>query len=367
MLKKCLIQTSLFVFLLFLLEINPVQAKKAIDFTLKDLDGNTIKLSDYLQKDIILINFWATWFIPCNKELPHLQKTYDQYKAKGLRMFAISIDSSESVALVKTFISRYKYTFPVLLDTETRVVDLYNPRVIVPYTILIDKAGEIAYVHQGYSPGDENDLEEKIAELLKPKEIGEPKELSYHLNEAFLNRYFSDEDYVNRIREGRRSQVINQIDLSLTKGQYLFGIRFDSNLDFSSLKEEFSLAKRFFEFNTKNINLRVRDFYYSIGRSLVLSVLKTFEEEGLEYVIHYHLSLIRDMRCHADDELQLIHPLNLRPIFAALANSSAFSHIKGEKIEGQCRSYYVFADSFCSMVTYDPDLTVDVEAGMKIL
>jgi len=284
-LKKRFSKAFLFIFLITFLGKIPAKAQRAIDFTLKDLDGNPAKLSDYYNKNVILIDFWATWCVPCIKELPHFQKFYDRYKEKGLKILSISVDGPETVALVKTFVKRYKYSFPVLLDTESKVVALYNPRVILPYTILIDREGNINYVHQGYSPGDENFLEQKIIELLRPKEIGKLKKFSYHLDEAFLNRNFSDKDYVDQVREGRTSQIINQLDLSLTGGDYLLGLRFDSYLDFSPLKERFTLAKRFFEVNKKKFSLRVGDFYYSSGRGLTLSLLKTFEKEGLEYII----------------------------------------------------------------------------------
>ncbi|NIO49719.1 MAG: redoxin domain-containing protein [Candidatus Aminicenantes bacterium] len=283
--KKRFSKAFLFIFLITFLGIIPAKAQRAIDFALNDLDGNLIKLSDYYHKNVILIDFWATWCVPCIKELPHFQKFYDRYKEKGLRIFSISVDGPETVALVKTFVKRYRYSFPVLLDTESRVVALYNPRVILPYSILIDREGNINYVHQGYSPGDENFLEQKIIKLLKPKEIGKLKKFSYHINEAFLSRNFSDKDYVDQVREGRTSQIINQLDLSLTGGDYLLGLRFDSYLDFSPLKEKFALAKRFFELNNEKLSLRVGDFYYSSGRGLALSVLKTFEKEGLEYII----------------------------------------------------------------------------------
>jgi len=284
-LKKRFGKAFLFIFLIIFLGIIPAKAQRAIDFTLKDLDGNITKLNDYYHKNVILLDFWATWCVPCIKELPHFQKFYDKYTEKGLKVFSISVDGPETVALVKTFMKRYKYSFPVLLDTESRVVALYNPRVILPYTILIDREGNINYVHQGYSPGDENFLEQKIIELLKPKAIGKLKKFSYHLNEAFLNRNFFDKDYVDQEREGRTSQIINLLDLSLTGGDYLLGIRFDSYLDFSPLTEKFSLTKRFFEVNKKKFSLRVGDFYYSSGRGLTLSVLKTFEKEGLEHII----------------------------------------------------------------------------------
>lgn len=275
----------LFSFLLIFSGLIPVKAQKAIDFTLKDLDGNQIRLSDYFHENVILLDFWATWCIPCIKELTHFQKFYDKYKEKGLKIFAVNVDGPDTVASVKNFVKRYNYNFPVLLDTESKVVALYNPRVTLPYSILLDKGGNIKYVHRGYSPGDENFLEEKIIELLKLKEISKLKKFSYHLNEAFLYRNFSDKNYIDQIREGRASQIINQLDLSFTRGDYLLGMRFDSNLDFSPLKEQFNLAKRFFELNKKHISLRIGDFYYSMGRGLLLSLLKTFEKEGLEYII----------------------------------------------------------------------------------
>lgn len=283
-LKRRLYKIHVF-FLLFILGLVPARAQKAIDFTLKDLDGNLRRLSDYFQKNVILIDFWATWCVPCVKELPHFQKFYDKYKEKGLIVFAITVDGPETVAMVMPFVKSYKYNFPVLLDTESKVIALYNPRVILPYTILIDREGKIKHVHQGYSLGDEKVMEEEILELLEPKEEVKGKKFSLYLNEAFLNRNFSDRDYVDRMREGRESQIINQIDLSLTSGDCLAGLREDANLDFSPLKDNYRLAKRFFEINKRNLNLRAGDFYYSVGRGLVFSVLKTFEKEGLEYII----------------------------------------------------------------------------------
>jgi peroxiredoxin len=202
-------------------------AQNAINFTLKDLDGKETKLSDYFGEKIILINFWATWCLPCIKELPHLQKIYASYQDKEFIMFAISVDGPGTLAQVRSFVNRNNYDFPVLLDTESKVVALYNPRVLLPYTILIDKEGQIYHVQQGYSPGDEVVLEEKILELFEPREKGKKKDISVHAHEAFLYRHFSDKDYVEKIREGRSSQILNQFDLSLIKGDFILGMRLD--------------------------------------------------------------------------------------------------------------------------------------------
>ncbi len=260
-------------------------AQNAIDFTLKDLEGKETKLSDHIGEKIILINFWATWCLPCIKELPHLQKIYASYQSKDFIMFAISVDGPETLAQVRSFVNRNSYSFPVLLDTESKVVALYNPRVFLPYTILINKAGQISHIQQGYSPGDESILEEKIRGLLETKKAEQKRGISVHAHEAFLYRHFSDKDYVEKIREGKSSQVLNQFDLNVVKGDFILGMRLDGDLDFSPADGKFHLAKRFFRMDKEKIYLNLGDFYHSIGRGLTLSLLKTFEEEGLEYLI----------------------------------------------------------------------------------
>ncbi len=273
----CIIMTALLTI--------PAMAQDAINFTLKDLEGKETKLSDHIGEKIILINFWATWCLPCIKELPHLQKIHETYKDKDFIMFAISVDGPGTLAQVRSFVNRNNYNFPVLLDTESKVVALYNPRVLLPYTILIDKAGQTSHIQQGYSPGDEAILEEKIHELLETKKAEQKKGISAHAHEAFLYRHFSDKDYVENNRDGRSSQVLNQFDLTLIKEDFILGMRLDWDLDFSPADGKFHMAKRFFRMDKEKIYLNLGDFYHSIGRGLTLSLLKIFEEEGLEYRI----------------------------------------------------------------------------------
>src|SRR5512135_927329 len=113
----------------------PLFGQRASDFTLKDLSGRSHKLSSYFPEHVVLLNFWATWCVPCVKELPYLQKLQDLYGAKGLQVLTINIDGPDRLATVSSFLARYGYTLPVLLDTESQVVSIYDPRLNLPYTV----------------------------------------------------------------------------------------------------------------------------------------------------------------------------------------------------------------------------------------
>ncbi|ACY18735.1 alkyl hydroperoxide reductase/ Thiol specific antioxidant/ Mal allergen [Haliangium ochraceum DSM 14365] len=134
------------------------------DFALRDLDGRTVRLSDYSGK-VVLLNFWATWCVPCSAELPHLQRLYEAY-APDLVILAISMDGPETVAKVGPQARRYGLSFPVLLDEETRVAGMYNPKRAAPFTVVIAADGRIASKRQGYSAGDEIALEAELKSLL---------------------------------------------------------------------------------------------------------------------------------------------------------------------------------------------------------
>jgi peroxiredoxin len=140
---------------------------QASDFTLRDLSGRDVRLSDYLGKNVILLDFWATWCVPCEAALPHIQEMYAKYKDQGFVVLGIAMDDSQTVAQVAPFAGRYHLTFPVLLDEETKVVQLYNPKRTAPYQVLIARDGSIAKERQGYNAGDEKLLEADVQALLK--------------------------------------------------------------------------------------------------------------------------------------------------------------------------------------------------------
>lgn len=137
----------------------------APDFSLRDVDGRSLSLKSYAG-NVVLVNFWATWCAPCQVEHKHLQAMYQELGPRGFVVLAVSADDARTQSQVKPLIKRNGYTFPVLLDTSTTVVSQYNPTKTLPYNVLIDRAGRIRYVHQGYNPGDEKGLRAEVEALL---------------------------------------------------------------------------------------------------------------------------------------------------------------------------------------------------------
>ncbi len=149
-----------------------VRAAVAPDFTLEDLNGDLFTLSDHLGEGPVLISFWATWCKPCKDELPHLQDLFEEYSDRGLTLITISADSPKTQAKVRPYVRSKGYTFPVLLDPDQEVLQLFQGTTL-PLRVLIDREGNIVDTHQGYNPGDEVALEREIVELLNPEPADE--------------------------------------------------------------------------------------------------------------------------------------------------------------------------------------------------
>jgi cytochrome c biogenesis protein CcmG, thiol:disulfide interchange protein DsbE len=140
--------------------------RKAPNFKLENLSGETVELNKEVGDGPILLSFWATWCKPCIEELGEYKKLYDQYSDKGFKMFAISTDNEKTVSKVKPFVKSKSYEFPILLDTNSDVARLFYAQ-SVPFTVVINKDGYIVYSHLGYMRGDEENVKNTVTSLLK--------------------------------------------------------------------------------------------------------------------------------------------------------------------------------------------------------
>jgi cytochrome c biogenesis protein CcmG/thiol:disulfide interchange protein DsbE len=117
----------------------------APDFTLKSLNGETVSLSDFLGKPVML-TFWTTNCPACEFQAPYIQAFYNEWSNKDIAV--LTINSGDSAARVQNYVTSHKLTYPVLLDQQTRVAQEYGV-LGVPMTFLVDAEG----VLQAYKPG----------------------------------------------------------------------------------------------------------------------------------------------------------------------------------------------------------------------
>jgi|TARA_B100000530_G_C15876115_1_gene455417 cytochrome c biogenesis protein CcmG/thiol:disulfide interchange protein DsbE len=133
---------------------------------LNRVDGKKVQLKKYLDSGPILVNFWATWCGPCKKEMIHLDRFSRQYKKNNFSVLSISIDTQRSLSEVKRYVRSKKYDFEVFIDPNQQIFKKLNGN-IMPTNLLIDKNGQVVWMHYGYMPGDEVVMEQEISRLLE--------------------------------------------------------------------------------------------------------------------------------------------------------------------------------------------------------
>lgn len=135
----------------------------APDFTLKSQRGDNLKLSE-LRGKVVLINFWASWCGPCRQEMPVLDELYRHYRPLDFTVLGVNVEQNSDTA--KSLLKDVAVSFPILFDDENKVSKMYNIKGM-PSTILVDRDGNVRYMHMGYQPGAEADYQTQIRALVR--------------------------------------------------------------------------------------------------------------------------------------------------------------------------------------------------------
>jgi thiol-disulfide isomerase/thioredoxin len=138
------------------------QAPKA-DLSLKSIDGQRVRLSDYRGK-IVVLNFWATWCVPCTAEMPMLVEAEKDYRPRGVVFIAASVDEGKSKKNVPDFVSKYHVGFSVGLGATMDDLSRLGMGIAVPATAFLDQEGHIISRVQGQMSDEE--LRERVEWLL---------------------------------------------------------------------------------------------------------------------------------------------------------------------------------------------------------
>jgi len=147
------------------------QTVKAPQFKLRDINGRTVRLSDYRGK-VVLINFWATWCPPCRAEMPDLVQLQRDYAKQGLQIIGITYPP-ETKTRVRRFARSLKVNYPIILGTR-EIKARYSSEETLPLTVVINRNGAISDIISGILLPEEFD--EKIKPLLMKNMEGEMKD-----------------------------------------------------------------------------------------------------------------------------------------------------------------------------------------------
>ena len=136
----------------------------APNFTLQSNAGGQVSLAS-LKGKVVMVNFWATWCVPCRQEMPHLQALYQKYNSLGFELLAVNVEKNNAEGARK-WLQETPVTFPVLFDPENQVTKLYKVQTM-PSTVIIGRDGTMRFMHNGYKPGYENDYQTQVRALLR--------------------------------------------------------------------------------------------------------------------------------------------------------------------------------------------------------
>lgn len=155
------LRTLFLLLIVFAAAMDASAQQRTPDLSFKDINGKTIRLSDFKGK-VVLLNFWATWCVPCRAEIPDLVKKQRSYRTRGLRILGVTYPP-ERRSEVRSFMRELKVNYPVVIGSkETK--QAFSSSETLPLTVVIDREGNIREIIEGIIYSDEFD--EKVKPLL---------------------------------------------------------------------------------------------------------------------------------------------------------------------------------------------------------
>ena len=133
-------------------------------YKLKTLEGKKISLKDY-RGSPLLINFWATWCVPCRKEFPIIKEIQNKFGKDGLVVLAVNVDDTRTISGVKSFVSAHSLDFIIPLDPNRKLFNNFRGSSL-PLTLLIDASGNVIRTYSGFLGLWEEDIFRQLSELV---------------------------------------------------------------------------------------------------------------------------------------------------------------------------------------------------------
>lgn len=132
-------------------------------FSLSPLGGGRAVRLSSLRGKVVFVDFWASWCVPCRQEFPVLQRLYERYRERGLRVVGITVD--EEAPNARGFVERARARFLILHDADSSVAERYAPP-SMPTSYVIDREGILRHINRGFEASDEAKFERQVRALL---------------------------------------------------------------------------------------------------------------------------------------------------------------------------------------------------------
>jgi cytochrome c biogenesis protein CcmG/thiol:disulfide interchange protein DsbE len=153
-------------FLIFIFSLMTLTLQAQLpDIYLENTENQNVLITEIKGETLTIVDFWATWCKPCLIAIPELVKIQKEFESEGVQLIGINIDSPRNKSKIRPFANARGLNYPVLLDENQEMMAEMNV-VLVPTLIIFDKDGNQVFVHEGFVPGDQDIIREKIVEFL---------------------------------------------------------------------------------------------------------------------------------------------------------------------------------------------------------
>ncbi len=246
----------------------PVTSFAAPDWTLPTPDGDQVSLHEQLAKGPVVVAFWATWCIPCLKEMPHLNDLAAEFDGE-VSIIAISVDNSKSMSKVGPLVRAKGWNDLIIGQDAAGTVQQTLQVLSPPFTILFDGGGSEVYRHEGYRQGDEVELKHAIERVLAspvtaPAVGSAPGGLSWRdavtATDQFEYSYDTETD--EEIME-------NWLDVAYQFGDFRTGVMLNHQAPSEDGNRRNEIMHRYFAYGSGIFDLRIGHYYGMFGRGLV--------------------------------------------------------------------------------------------------
>ncbi len=219
--------------------------------------------------------FFATWCVPCRVELPHLERLHQKYKDMGLELLLVSEDAPSTAQSVPSFLARFDVTAKWVVDSDSEILSRYNPSGGIPFTVLLDGEGGVAWAHAGYEPGDEDLLESKLKKVLESHDetTKSAQKVTWSVTSQSLAIWRESRF---QIGDSRTQALAERLEVGARTKTLRLSARFDADFVDDSLEREtnFRPERGLLTYDNRYANLRLGDDYVQFGHGLALSLRK---------------------------------------------------------------------------------------------